>query len=215
MSGLRLDNAGSSHSLQASWQPSEGGVDLYLVTLTTPGSFHQEHRLLPNITQVVFEGLTAGLVYELIVRTAAAGGVSPERITTGRTGICQDHRLRSPQLLCCTFTLFLFLSFPVPERVSALTVLPIGDGKLLRLSWVPPRGHWDNYSILLKNGSEVLVNQTISKASVQHTFSVLALGVVPGRVYDVAVTVHSGLLDSTAHCYVQLGVLISFYVIYY
>lgn len=99
-------------------------------------------------------------------------------------------------------------SFPVPERVSALTVLPIGDGELLRLSWEPPRGHWDNYSILLKNGSEVMVNQTISKLSIQHTFSVLALGVVPGRVYDATVTVHSGLLGSAAHCSVQLGVLI-------
>lgn len=104
---------------------------------------------------------------------------------------------------------FSVFSFPVPERVSALTVLPIGDGKLLRLSWEPPRGHWDNYGIILKNGSEVMVNQTISKLSTQYIFSVLALGVVPGRVYDGAVTVHSGLLGRTAHCYVQLGVLIS------
>lgn len=81
-----MDNTGSSHSLQASWQPSEGGVELYLVTLSAPGSFHQEHRLLPNITQVVFEGLTAGLVYKLVVRTAAVGSVSPEMITTRRTG---------------------------------------------------------------------------------------------------------------------------------
>lgn len=94
---------------------------------------------------------------------------------------------------------------PVPERVSALTVLPAGDGKLLRLSWAPPRGHWDYYTILLKNGSEILVNQTISKLSSQHTFSVLALGMVPGRVYEGALTVHSGPLANTDHCYVQLG----------
>lgn len=111
MSGLRLDNTGSSHSLQASWQPSEGAVELYLVTLTATGSFNQEHRLLPNITQMVFEGLTAGLVYELVVKTAAAGGVSPERRTTSRTGIRRDHRLESPLLFCCTFTLFLLTLF--------------------------------------------------------------------------------------------------------
>lgn len=86
MSGLRLDNTGSSHGLQASWKPPEGGVVLYLATLTAPGSFHQEHRLLPNITQIAFEGLTAGLVYELSVRTAAAGSVSPEKTATERTG---------------------------------------------------------------------------------------------------------------------------------
>lgn len=101
------------------------------------------------------------------------------------------------QLLC---TLFL-----VPEQVSALNVLPVSDSRTLRLSWAPPRGHWDNYSILLKNGSEVLVNQTISKPSTQHTFSVVGLSLVPGRVYEAEVTVHSGILGNTARCYVQLG----------
>lgn len=111
VAGLRLDNNGSSHSLHASWQPSEGGVELYLVTLTAPGSFHQQHRLLPNITQIVFEDLTAGLVYELAVRTAAAGGVSSDSITTGRTGICQgDDSLGYPQILCCTFIFLCVLS---------------------------------------------------------------------------------------------------------
>lgn len=112
MSGLRLDNNGSSHSLQASWQPSEGGVELYLVTLSAPGSFHQQHRLLPNITQAVFEGLTAGLVYELVVRSAAAGGVSADRITTGRTGIRpRNDRSACPLIVCCTFILFLSCLF--------------------------------------------------------------------------------------------------------
>lgn len=54
-----------------------------------------------------------------------------------------------------------------------------------------------------------MVNQTISKQSVQYTFSVLALGVVPGRVYDASVMVQSGPLGSTARCYIQLGLLIS------
>lgn len=57
-----------------------------------------------------------------------------------------------------------------------------------------------------------MVNQTISKLSTQHTFSASALGVVPGRVYDGTVTVHSGPLGSTAHCYVHLGVLIYFFM---
>lgn len=53
-----------------------------------------------------------------------------------------------------------------------------------------------------------MVNQTISKLSIQYTFSVLALGLVPGRVYDCGVTVRSGLLGSAAYCHVQLGALI-------
>lgn len=87
VSRLRLDHNGSSHSLQASWLPAEGGVDTYLLTLSAPGSPAQERRLTPNITQVVFGGLTPGLRYELSFRTTA-GGASSETRTSGRTGGC-------------------------------------------------------------------------------------------------------------------------------
>lgn len=52
VSRLRLDHNGSSHSLQASWLPAEGGADAYLLTLSAPGSPAQERRLAPNSTQV-------------------------------------------------------------------------------------------------------------------------------------------------------------------
>lgn len=82
---------------------------------------------------------------------------------------------------------------------------PLLDGRTLRVSWSPPRGHWENYSILLRNGSVVLANHTVSKPSRQHTFSVLSLGLVPGRLYTAEVTVHSGILGNTARCYGRLG----------
>lgn len=85
MSGLKLDSNGSSHSLQASWVSAKGGVDLYLVTLSAQGATPRERSLPPNITQVVFEGLTPGLSYQVCVRTEA-GGQSSERRTSGRTG---------------------------------------------------------------------------------------------------------------------------------
>lgn len=100
VSGLRLDNNGSSHSLQASWLSAEGGVDLYLVTLSAPGSTPQERRLPPNITEVVFEGLTPGLSYQLCVRTTA-GGLSSERRTSARTGTCSGGQ----SLLLCSLLL--------------------------------------------------------------------------------------------------------------
>lgn len=84
---------------------------------------------------------------------------------------------------------------------------PLSDGRTLRVSWSPPRGHWENYSILLRDGSVVLQNQTISKLSRQHTFSVLSLGLVPGRLYGAEVTVHSGTLGNTALCHGRLGQL--------
>uniref|UniRef100_A0A7N8WUF7 protein-tyrosine-phosphatase n=1 Tax=Mastacembelus armatus TaxID=205130 RepID=A0A7N8WUF7_9TELE len=169
VSHLRLDHNGSSDRLQASWASPEGGVDAYLVTLSAPGSTHQQRRLAPNVTQVVFEGLTPGRSYELSVKTTA-GGLSAETRTKGRT---------------------------VPEQVSALSMAPLGDGRTLRLTWAPPSGDWDNYSVLLRNSSVVLVNQTVSKLSRQFTFS--GLGLVPGRAYRAQVTVHSGILGNTTH----------------
>lgn len=95
VSGLRLDSNGSSHSLQASWQPAVGGVDQYLVTLSAPGSAPQEHHLPPNSSQVVFEDLTPGQSYDVSVRTAA-GGLSSETRTSGRTGTCSGLRILLP-----------------------------------------------------------------------------------------------------------------------
>lgn len=115
VSSLKLDNNGSSRSLQASWLSAEGGVDSYLLALSALGTPTQERSLTPNITQVyrwdallknafpfpqvrvvtseinfaqvLFEGLTPGLRYELSVRTRA-GGLSSETTASGRTGEC-------------------------------------------------------------------------------------------------------------------------------
>lgn len=94
---------------------------------------------------------------------------------------------------------------PVPQPVSDLSMLPISDGKVLKVSWSPPGGHWENYNVLLKNGSDVLVNQTLGKVSTQLAFSSLGFGLVPGRPYGAEVTVWSGGLGSTARCYGRLG----------
>ncbi|XP_035521238.1 receptor-type tyrosine-protein phosphatase beta-like, partial [Morone saxatilis] len=177
VSDLRLDHNGSSDRLQASWVSPKGGVDFYSITLMALGLTLQERRLPPNITHVVFEGLTPGRSYQLSVRTTS-GGQSSETRTSGQT---------------------------VPERVSDLVMLPLSNGRTLRVSWSPPRGQWENYSILLRNSSTVLVNQTISKVSRQHTFSIQSLGLVPGRLYEAEVTVHSSILGNTAHCHGRLA----------
>lgn len=88
-------------------------------------------------------------------------------------------------------------------------MLPINDGKVLKLSWLPPSGYWENYNILLRNGSEVLVNQSTGKESTQLAFSSLGFGLVPGRLYGADVTVQSGSLANTARCYGRLGQLAS------
>ncbi|XP_068169231.1 receptor-type tyrosine-protein phosphatase beta-like [Antennarius striatus] len=170
VSHLRLDNNGSSDRLLASWTTPDGSVDLYFASLSTPMSTIQERHLPPNVTQVVFDGLSPGQNYQLSIKTLAGGGSSEAR-TSGRT---------------------------VPDLVSDLRMSSLGDGRTLKVSWAPPRGQWENYSVLLLNGSGVLVNQTVSKLSTQHTFSSLSL--VPGRLYEAKVTVHSGFLSNTARC---------------
>uniref|UniRef100_A0A671TJ66 Receptor-type tyrosine-protein phosphatase beta-like n=1 Tax=Sparus aurata TaxID=8175 RepID=A0A671TJ66_SPAAU len=171
---LVLDNNGSSDHLHASWLSPAGGVDLYLVTLSALGSTPQERRLPPNITQVVFEGLTPGCSYQLCVRSSC-------------------------------FVLMSVCPVAVPEPASSLLMSPLADGRTLRLSWSPPRGHWENYSVLLRDGSVVLVNRTVSKLSTQLTFSGLSLALVPGRLYEAEVTAHSGTLSNTARCLGRLA----------
>uniref|UniRef100_A0A3Q3FBX1 protein-tyrosine-phosphatase n=1 Tax=Labrus bergylta TaxID=56723 RepID=A0A3Q3FBX1_9LABR len=175
VSHLILDHNGSSDSLQASWVSPEGRVELYLLTLWGHVSPTQESRLPPNVTQQKFEGLMPGRRYELRVMTSS-GGVSSESRTSSRT---------------------------VPQRVSALSMTPLSEGLALMVSWSPPSGDWENYSVLLKNGSEILLNQTVSKRSTQVKFS--GLGLLPGRLYQAEVTTHSGILGNMASCYGRLA----------
>ncbi|XP_071318352.1 receptor-type tyrosine-protein phosphatase beta-like isoform X2 [Trachinotus anak] len=175
VTGLRLDNNGSSHSLLASWVSPEGGVEFYQATLSALGSTPQQHLLLPNVTQVFFDGLTPGRSYQLSVRTIIQGQSSEIR-TRGRT---------------------------VPDQVSALSMSPLSASGTLSLSWMPPSGDWENYSVLLRNGSAVLVNETVGRLSRQFVFS--GLGLVPGRLYTAEVTVHSGILGNMAYCHRRLA----------
>ncbi|XP_069384935.1 receptor-type tyrosine-protein phosphatase beta [Paralichthys olivaceus] len=172
---LTLDNNNSSVALLASWLSPAGGVDVYQLTLSAHGSASQHCRLPPNITRVVFHGLMPGRSYQLSIKSIA-GGWSTEAMTRGRT---------------------------VPRPVSSLSMSPFDDGRSLRLSWVPPSGDWESYSVLLWNDSLILVNTTVNKLSVQFVFSVL--GLVPGRLYRAEVRVHSGIMGNTAFCYGQLA----------
>ncbi|XP_072242893.1 receptor-type tyrosine-protein phosphatase beta-like isoform X2 [Leuresthes tenuis] len=107
--------------------------------------------------------------------SSSAGGQSSESRTTGRT---------------------------VPDPVSALSM---SSSSMLRLSWTPPRGDWENYSVLLMNNSEVLLNRTISKQSRQLLLSITSLGLVPGRLYTAELAVHSGLLVNRNRCSSRLA----------
>ncbi|XP_029992183.1 receptor-type tyrosine-protein phosphatase beta-like isoform X2 [Sphaeramia orbicularis] len=177
VSDLRLDNNGSSDSLLASWTSPKGGVDAYVVTLSALGSFPQEHHLASNHTRLTFQGLIPGRSYQLSIRTTAGGRSSTAR-TSGRT---------------------------VPEPVSGLSMSEVKGGRGLTLTWSPPRGDWEKYSVQLWNSSALVVNETISKIVRQHFIPVSTFGLIPGRLYRAEVTVHSGILGNKAQCQGRLA----------
>ncbi|KAM6973817.1 receptor-type tyrosine-protein phosphatase beta [Aplochiton taeniatus] len=163
----------SVDTLRASWGPAPGRVDSYLVSLSALGSLTQERQLAPNLTEALFRGLTPGRSYQVSVRSKV-GQQGTEVKATGRTA---------------------------PGVVSKLSMVGVGDGRTLKMTWSPPRGEWENYRVVLLNGSAELVNETISKLTRHYSFSDL----VPGRHYRAKVIVKSGSLESTADCLGQLA----------
>lgn len=87
----------------------------------------------------------------------------------------------------------------MPEPVSSLSMRPVG--RTLSASWTPPSGDWEKYSVILRNGSIVLLNETISKLKRK---LILNLALVPGRLYRAEVVVHSGGLRKSAYCHGSL-----------
>ncbi|KAM9808056.1 receptor-type tyrosine-protein phosphatase beta [Neosynchiropus ocellatus] len=165
---LRLENNGSSNSLSASWLPPAGGVDDYLVIMSARGTASQQVHLTPNITQMVFKNLIPGRKYQVSVRSRAGGG-SNETRTSGTT---------------------------VPDPVSALSMTPASEDRALRVTWRPPRGDWENYTLRLWNGSIVLVDEIMDRETKEFVFR----DIVPGQIYSAEVSTHSGLFSKTARC---------------
>ncbi|XP_053318377.1 receptor-type tyrosine-protein phosphatase beta isoform X2 [Spea bombifrons] len=102
--------------------------------------------------------------------TTVAGELGTNRMATGRT---------------------------IPEKVSDLKA--ISDGlKGLKVSWLPPSGDWEKYKVVLFNHSSVLLNATVEKH--QREYIISDTGLIPGRLYGVALVVESGGLENVAHC---------------
>ncbi|XP_028970889.2 receptor-type tyrosine-protein phosphatase beta isoform X9 [Esox lucius] len=179
VSDLVLENNGSRNTLRASWVTARGLVDAYVVSLKHLGSASQARTLPPNATEAVFSGLTPGRSYQLSVKSKV-GEQMTEAVTTGRT---------------------------VPDKVSQLSMEGLSDGSTLKMTWSPPKGDWENYRVLLLNGSVAVVNETAGRLVGDHSFSRASLGLEPGRLYTARVTVESGPYGNTAHCQGRLAPL--------
>ncbi|XP_030622900.1 receptor-type tyrosine-protein phosphatase beta [Chanos chanos] len=81
VSELSLQNNGSQDTLRATWTAAMGGVDAYLVSVSSP---RHTFTLSSNASDFLFSGLTPGRSYQVSVKTKS-GGLITERKATGRT----------------------------------------------------------------------------------------------------------------------------------
>ncbi|XP_066523944.1 receptor-type tyrosine-protein phosphatase beta [Hoplias malabaricus] len=171
VSNLQVHSNGSPRSLKVSWDQAPGDVDGYLVQLLAPGSVNL--TLLPNSTEALFENLSPGQMYQVIVYTRSANLTNSSNATASTA----------------------------PGEVSELMVKPDS----LNISWAPPFGQWENYRVLLFNGSETLVNETVDKSATD--FSLSGHMLQPDREYRAAVRVENQGQSSTVYCKVETAPL--------
>ncbi|XP_037704134.1 receptor-type tyrosine-protein phosphatase beta isoform X1 [Choloepus didactylus] len=170
VSNLRVTNDGSLTSLKVKWQRPAGDVDSYNITLSHQGIIKESRTLAPQVTETHFKDLIPGRLYQVTI-TCISGDLSAQKMAVGRT---------------------------VPEKVGNLEANSNSLVKSLAVSWSPPTGDWEQYRIVLFNDSLVLLNITVGKEETQYVVNDVEL--IPGREYEVEVTVESGNLKNSERC---------------
>uniref|UniRef100_A0A8C0DVE8 Receptor-type tyrosine-protein phosphatase beta n=1 Tax=Balaenoptera musculus TaxID=9771 RepID=A0A8C0DVE8_BALMU len=180
VSDLKVTNDGTLTSLKVKWQRPSGNVDFYNITLSHQGTIKESRILAPQITETQFKDLAPGRLYQVTI-SCVSGELSAHKMAVGRT---------------------------VPEKVGDLEANSNGSTRSLVVSWLPPAGDWEQYRILLLNDSLVLLNITVGKEETHYVIG--DVGLIPGRQYEVEVTVESGNLKNSKRCHgrtVPLAVL--------
>ncbi|RXN30220.1 receptor-type tyrosine- phosphatase beta-like protein [Labeo rohita] len=175
VSNLRVENNGNQNTLRVLWDKASGDVDSYLVSLTLPGSNSIEKARSANSTDVMFDNLNPGKTYQVSVSTIS-GTLSNKTWITVKTE---------------------------PGKVSDLVMENLSDRGVLKITWTPPSGEWEHIRVVLVNGSEILVNQTVDRTAKEILLSWLNLQ--PGRVYSLAVSVENGGLANTVYYEEEIG----------
>ncbi|XP_056656711.1 receptor-type tyrosine-protein phosphatase beta isoform X2 [Monodelphis domestica] len=170
VSNLMVTNEASCSSLKVKWKRPPGNLDCYNITLSHQGNVREFRTIEAWVTEAHFEGLIPGRLYQVTVSTIS-GELSAQKTAMGRT---------------------------VPEKVTKLKAVSNGWMRSLRVSWLPPTGDWERYRITLLNGSSLLLNITLEKDT--KSFDIHDLGLIPGRQYEVEVSVESGGLKNTIRC---------------
>ncbi|VCX31408.1 unnamed protein product, partial [Gulo gulo] len=167
VSNLKVTNNGTLTSLKVKWQRPSGNVESYNITLFHQGTIKESRTLAPQVTETQFKDLTPGRLYQVTI-SCVSGELSAAKMAVGRT---------------------------VPDKVGNLEVNSNGSIRSLVVSWSPPAGDWEQYRIVLFNDSVVLLNITVGKEETLYTIDDLEL--IPGRQYEVEVTVESGNLKNS------------------
>lgn len=79
----------------------------------------------------------------------------------------------------------------------------LAERGLLKITWTPPSGEWDQIRVVLSNGSEILANQTVKGTARKIMLS--GLNLQSGRLYSAALSVMSGGLASTVYYQEEIG----------
>uniref|UniRef100_A0A673A5V4 protein-tyrosine-phosphatase n=1 Tax=Sphaeramia orbicularis TaxID=375764 RepID=A0A673A5V4_9TELE len=146
-----------------------GDLDALVVTISLNGTKLWEMTLPPDATQVTSDHLTPGSAYQVVV-ISKSGGLTNQSEITVRT---------------------------VPAAVSDLTLSQSSSGGLM-LSWSPPAGFWETYRVFLFDGSQQLVNATVSQEVLNFSFP--GIGLIPGKLYQAVLRVESGGLTADSIC---------------
>ncbi|XP_037369891.1 receptor-type tyrosine-protein phosphatase beta isoform X2 [Talpa occidentalis] len=167
---LKVTNDGTLTSLKVKWQRPSGNVDSYNITLSHQGTIKESRILAPQVTETHFKDLIPGRLYQVTI-SSLSGELSAPKMAMGRT---------------------------VPEKVGNLEANSNGSTRSLVVSWSPPAGDWEQYRVLLFNESLVLLNTTVGKDKTHYAIN--NMGLIPGRQYEVEVTVESGNLRNSKRC---------------
>ncbi|XP_039721950.1 receptor-type tyrosine-protein phosphatase beta isoform X2 [Pteropus medius] len=170
VSNLKVTHDGSLTSLKVKWQRPSGNVDSYNVTLSHQGTIKESRILAPQVTETQFKNLTPGRLYQVTI-SCVSGELATPKMAVGRT---------------------------VPEKVGNLEANSDSSPRSLVVSWSPPAGDWEQYRILLFNDSSVLLNISLGKEETHYVID--GIGLIPGRQYEVEVTVESGNLKNSKRC---------------
>ncbi|XP_059181909.1 receptor-type tyrosine-protein phosphatase beta-like [Centropristis striata] len=168
-SNLTAANA-TSTDLLLSWQQPEGDLDALVVAVSSNGTTHLETTLPPNATELAVHQLTPGSAYQVTV-TSRSGELTSQSESSVRTA---------------------------PAAASLVSLSPSSSGGGLVLSWSPPAGLWENYRLLLFDGSQLIVSAAPDHQAVNFSFPGTRL--TPGRLYRAQLTVESGGLTAESRC---------------